>query len=321
MSDNRALLRGGSRSFYAASFLLPRQVRHHATALYAFCRLADDAIDLSADKHAALADFTARLDAAYAGTPHPDDLAFAATLKTCAIPYALPAALLEGFAWDAENRRYARFEDLLDYAARVAGAVGVMMALIMGARDATTLARAADLGTAMQLTNIARDVGEDARADRIFLPLEWLTDAGVTNLTMPSAALSCVVQRLLSEADILYMRAAGGLRRLPLACRCGIAAARRFYAAIGADIAARAYDSVTARAHVPGTRKLWLATLALADTLRAFPQTDAPALPANQFLIQHAAIAPAPVPKLVWVLDLFERLERTQREQTTRLQA
>ncbi len=88
-------------------------------------------------------------------------------------------ALLEGFAWDAAGRRYDTLDDLLDYAARVAGAVGAMMAVLMGVRDPALLARACDLGVAMQLTNIARDVGEDARAGRLYLPLAWLREAGI----------------------------------------------------------------------------------------------------------------------------------------------
>ncbi len=312
--DSRALLRGGSKSFYAASFLLPRAVRDHATALYAFCRLADDAIDFSRDKHAALAEFSARLDAVYAGTPHPADTAFAVTVQECKIPKTLPAALLEGFQWDAENRHYENFEDLLDYAARVAGSVGVMMALIMGARDAATLARAADLGAAMQLTNIARDIGEDAIANRVFLPQTWLHEAGVTTLDAPSPELASVTKRLLDEADILYKRAASGIARLPLACRCGIAAASRFYAAIGTEIAGQNYDSVSQRAYVPAPRKRRLAALAIIDALRPTAQTNAPALPATAYLVQAAAIT-EPKSGLIWVLDLFDRLERTQRTQ------
>ena len=94
-------------------------------------------------------------------------------------PAALPEALLEGLAWDAEGRSYETLDDLFDYAARVAGTVGVMMTLIMGVRSPEALARACDLGVAMQLTNIARDVGEDARMGRIYLPRQWLREAGV----------------------------------------------------------------------------------------------------------------------------------------------
>ena len=132
----------------------------------------------------------------------------------------LPAALFEGFQWDCEGRRYDSLEALHGYAARVAGAVGVMMTLLMGVRDGPALARACDLGVAMQLTNIARDVGEDARSGRLYLPLDWLREVGLDAdgflaAPAPSAALAGVVARLLAEADRLYARARGGIARLP----------------------------------------------------------------------------------------------------------
>jgi phytoene synthase len=110
----RAALRGGSHTFFAASLILPHEVRGPASALYAFCRLADDVIDLARDHDAALDDLHRRLARAYAGDPlpHPADRAFAATAAHFAIPYELPAALLEGFAWDAAGRRYDSLEAL-----------------------------------------------------------------------------------------------------------------------------------------------------------------------------------------------------------------
>jgi len=315
----RALLCGGSRSFFAASLLLPGRVRGPATALYAFCREADDAIDLGDDPAAALTRLHQRLDAAYAGNPeqNPVDRAFAATVECFAIPRALPAALIEGLAWDAAGRRYQSFPELLDYCARVAGGVGVMMTLIMGVRDPHALARAADLGVAMQLTNIARDVGEDAAAGRLFLPLDWLEDAGIDPSRLEfTPALAGVVRRLLGEAAALYARAAPGIAMLPLTCRTGIAAARRIYAAIGEKIALAGHDSITQRARVPDREKFALAGRAALDTLSWPGATTAPALPANLFLINAAIAAtpPAEPNAAMRVLMLFERLERVQRE-------
>ena len=145
-------------------------MREPACALYAFCRVADDAVDHSAD-----ADGRAGRPARAARTrstparrwPLAADRAFAEVVARFGIPRALPEALLEGFAWDVERRRYADLAALEAYAARVAGTVGAMMAMLMGvAIAATALARACDLGVAMQLSNIARDVGEDARPGR-----------------------------------------------------------------------------------------------------------------------------------------------------------
>ncbi len=177
----RALLRTGSRTFHAASRVLPGRVREPAIALYAFCRLADDAVDVDGGGHAALVELRRRLDLACAGRPldGPADRALADVLRRHAIPRDLPAALLDGFEWDCEGRRYPSYEALLDYCARVAGTVGAMMALLMGQRAPDVLARACELGVAMQLTNVARDVGEDARAGRVYLPLDWLRAEGI----------------------------------------------------------------------------------------------------------------------------------------------
>jgi hypothetical protein len=177
----RASIRTGSYSFHAASRLLPGRVRDPALVLYAFCRLADDAVDETEAKAAAVLRLRDRLDLCYQGRPlnAPEDRAFAAMVAQYDMPQALPEALLEGFAWDAEGRRYDTLSGVLAYSARVASAVGAMMCVLMGVRDADRLARACDLGLAMQLTNIARDVGEDARAGRLYLPLDWLDAAGV----------------------------------------------------------------------------------------------------------------------------------------------
>jgi len=138
-----AVLRRSGSTFALPIRLLPPAKRRGTTALYAFCRAADDAIDLGGGADA-LADLHARLAAAYAGRPRDTavDRAFAHTVAAYGIPQALPDALIEGMAWDTEGRRCATLGDLNAYAARVAGTVGVMMALLMGVRDQAALARA-----------------------------------------------------------------------------------------------------------------------------------------------------------------------------------
>ena len=319
------LLRGGSRSFHAASRLLPAQVRTGAMALYAFCRVADDAIDNAAPEHraAALADLHTRLANIYAGTPGPDpaDRAFAAAVRHHALPHAFPAALLEGFAWDAEGRRYADLAALHQYAVRVAGTVGGMMAHVMGVQDHAVLARAMELGLAMQLSNIARDVGEDAREGRLYLPLSWLEEAGIDAdafLRNPvlTPALRGVVARLLAEADRLYASATAGIAHLPLACRPAIHAARLFYQAIGHTAGAPGFNPVTTRAVVSTRRKQLLLPQALAASFQP-PQSLHPHTEAaiHSLLAQTPTRPPqrAPEPKqagrLVWIIDLFTTLE------------
>ena len=335
----KATLANGSRTFLAASYLLPRAVRDPACALYAFCRVADDAIDAEqagcGSAAEALADLRARLDRIYAGPEHcaggaagAPDRAFAAVVHGHAIPRELPEALLEGFAWDASARRYESLDDLHDYAARVAGAVGAMMALLMGARSPSALARACDLGVAMQLSNIARDVGEDARAGRVYLPLAWLREAGVDLeawLAAPrfDARIAAVVQRVLAEAERLYAGVDAGVAELPAGCRTGINAARFLYAEIGREVGRRGGNSVDSRAVVPGSRKL--ALLARAATRRTRPSLHAaPPLPATHYLVAAASharlrgpaqpIAAQAAGRVVWLLDLFERLERVERQ-------
>ncbi len=267
----RRLLRAGSRTFFLASLLLPRGVRDDATALYAFCRLADDAVDVEPRPGDALAQLRERLARVYQGRPlpQPADRALAAVVARCDIPRVLPEALLEGFAWDAEGRRYDDLAGVCAYSARVAGTVGAMMAMIMGVRDRDVAARACDLGVAMQLTNIVRDVGEDARAGRLYLPLAWLREAGIDPdawlaRPAPSAALGAVVQRLLAFADTLYWRAAAGIGRLPASCQPGMHAARVLYAEIGREVERRGLDPVSQRAVVAFSRKLQVLTAALA---------------------------------------------------------
>ena len=185
-------MRGGSKTFFAASLLLPARVRAPASALYAFCRLADDEIDLGSDPQRAMAGLHRRLDHVYAGRPQPIDAdhALAAVVHRFAIPRAMLDALLDGFVWDTQGRRYETLEDVHAYGARVAGAVGAMMALVMGTRDSAALARACELGVAMQLTNIARDVGEDARNGRLYLPRAWTRRTASCRPTSSGSAAS-----------------------------------------------------------------------------------------------------------------------------------
>ena len=316
------MLRGGSRSFHAASLLLPARVMVPATALYAFCRVADDAIDgADGPVQAALDGLHARLDRIYAGVPEdrPEDRALAWVARRHRLPRALMDALLEGFAWDAEGRVYEDLPALQAYAARVAGTVGAAMAVLMGVRDPGVMARACDLGVAMQLSNIARDVGEDARAGRLYLPRRWLRRAGIDAagfLADPrfTPALGEVVQRLLREADVLYARADAGIAALPTDCRPGIGAARRFYAAIGHRVAANGGNSVDARAVVPGAAKLGLVARAGFAVLRGGGSTALPPLPATRFLVVAAAgagVPPAPG-RLIWLLELFAALDARQ---------
>jgi len=325
-------IRHGSHSFHAAGRFLPARLRMPAHAVYAFCRLADDAVDTgTGDKRRAVARLTARLDRVYAGRPEnaPADRALARTVAAFAMPRDLPEALIEGLAWDAEGRRFATLSELKDYAARVAGAVGGMMAVLLGQRSEAMLARACDLGVAMQLTNIARDVGEDARNGRIYLPLDWMGEAGLDPDGFladprPVPRVRRLVARLLGEADTLYLHAEAGIARLPADCRPAIYAARFLYAEIGREVARAGHDSVTRRAVVGNARKAALAAKAV--RVASFPLArrwalGKPALAETRYLVDAARL-PEPAVRgqgrslidgVARVIDLWVEMELRDR--------
>ena len=322
MAQCRESIRTGSLSFHAASKLLPGKVRDPALALYAFCRLADDEVDEGHATTRAVWAREERLDRVYAGRPKdaPEDRAMAAIVAEFDMPRALPAALLEGLAWDAREDRYETLSDVRCYSARVAAAVGVMMCVLMRVRDPNALARACDLGVAMQLTNIARDVGEDARAGRLYLPLEWFEDAGLDPEAFladpsPRPEIRMMTRRLLAEADRLYRRSEAGIARLPGSARTGIWAARLIYDAIGAEVRRNGHDSVTCRVHTTKGQKLRLIARAsmLSSATRVLPTPAvilAPPLEEVRFLVEataHPVSAPGWSESLISVLAELKR--------------
>lgn len=329
-----ASLFGGSKTFFAASLVLPRSVREPATSLYAFCRMADDAIDLAPDPARALQDLRHRLDLIYRGSPVdcPADRAFADCVRRHRIPRQFPDGLLEGFEWDASGRGYEDLPAVRDYGLRVAGTVGAMMSMVMDVRERELVASACELGIAMQFTNIARDVGEDARNGRLYLPRQWMREAGLDPqawLERPqfSPALARVIERLLGEAQQLYRRSDAALSRLPRHCRMGMYAARLLYAEIGREVARRGFDSVNQRAVVPRRRKARILAAAWAAARRAPAPLPAIELAGADALLdacppaaQGAADCVRPArprieERVAWLVDLFERLERRERAQ------
>lgn len=317
------VIKAGSKSFHFASLMLPSDIRQAAYATYAFCRLADDEIDLGLDPITAIEMLSERLDRIYLGRPIDSsiDRAFSHIVSTYALPRELPDALLEGMLWDTQERRYQSLDELLDYAARVAGSVGAMMTVLMGNRSSLAVARACDLGLAMQLTNIARDVGEDARAGRIYLPLDWFDEVNMDPhafLARPvcSPAIQSLVKRLLETAEPLYERGLGGVSLLPKSCQTSIRAAGEIYRDIGTEIARNGYDSVSQRAVISKARKAQLLFKAARDTSGASSIASPSA--SSIFLVDavlkngDAELAPISPTRVNWVIDLFMRLEQRE---------
>lgn len=279
----------GSKSFAAAAKLFPADVRRSVLMLYAWCRHCDDVVDGqelgfgavelaqddAAEKLTELEDQTRR---AYAGEKMSDP-AFAA-FQEVALRHKIEPHFaydhLAGFAMDVEQTRYETIDDTLRYCYHVAGVVGLMMASIMGASKATVLDRACDLGLAFQLTNIARDIVEDARMGRCYVPAAWLREAGipVNEVALPKhrAALAVVAARLVDYAEPYYASANQGIIALPLRCAWAIATARNVYRQIGINVKARGAHAWDERVGTSRATKLWLlakgGTSALTSRLR-----------------------------------------------------
>ena len=256
-------------------------------------------------------------------------------VRQTALPRHLLDMLIEGFAWDAQGRSYQTLRELHDYAARVAGSVGAMMCWIMGCRDHDALMRACELGVAMQLTNISRDVGEDARMGRLYLPQLLLGQAGLNVKAWMREprfvpAVAQVVTQVLNEADRLYDQAMHGVASLPPDCRSAICAASLIYAEIGHQLRRSGLDSVNQRTVVSSSRKLVLLFMAWTQSgwIRMARQEPRP-LQAVQAMVEACmqdpnegvGASPAYFPsrsmnqRVVWVLELLEKRENLKRNQ------
>lgn len=264
----------GSKSFSAAARLLPPAVRDDVSRLYAWCRAADDAIDGQelghgerhvADPAAVLAELRSKTDAALKGAAtDPVFDGFGLVAARYGISRPLAHDLLDGFALDVAEARYHTLNDLAAYCYGVAGAVGVMMALVLGVRpeDGDTLDRASDLGLAFQMTNIARDIVADARVGRVYLPTVWLEEAGVAPtaeaIADPSAhpGVFSVADQLIAAAERYYASAGVGVARLPFRTAWAIASAANVYREIGVRRRAAGPKGLPTRARTTTADKL-----------------------------------------------------------------
>jgi phytoene synthase len=257
----RAVVREHGRTFYFASHFLPPRRRDAISAAYAYCRIADDIVDRAprtgmAAASAALDRWEGELDAPM----HPVAVAFTVARERYAIPCQAARDLIAGVRMDLDPPRYETWDDLRLYCYRVAGTVGLMAAPVFGCREDEALAQAVDLGIAMQLTNILRDVGEDARAGRLYLPLEDLAAFGCDPERIvegrPEGRFTGLMRFEIARARALY---ASGLRGVPALIPAGqvtTLAAAHLYAKILNRIEEQGYDVFSRRAYVSHPRKL-----------------------------------------------------------------
>ena len=254
------------RSFRLAGRLLPRATLLDAADLYAFCRtvddLADEATDASAAR-AALADIRRAIELEDRG--HGAAARMLALRDRTGVGLTAATTLIDTVVDDIGSVRVAHEAALLQYAFGVAGTVGQMMCVVLGADDARAEPYAVDLGMAMQLTNIARDVVEDAARDRLYLPATWLpADLDPSDISNAAGPAFTAVTRVLETADGLYRRAELGYRYLPARVRPAIRVAGRLYEEIGHRIMRRGPAHLaSARCVVPVSRKLVLVATCL----------------------------------------------------------
>jgi phytoene synthase len=278
-------IRVHSKSFAMASRLFPRVVRDRAVVVYAWCRRADDAVDLAGSEgvEAALERLGSELDDIYTGRPLTDAVlvAFQETVRDCGIHRSYPEDLLAGMEMDVVDTHYDTMDTVLRYCYCVAGTVGLMMCHVMGMTDESATRNAVHMGMAMQLTNICRDVLEDWDRKRLYIPQSTLAQFGCDDLTsrlgepFPEGARGPVAQAtefLLDEADRYYTSGDAGLRALSWRCALPVVAARRVYSTIGTRVRAARCDPMAGRAIVPSSQKLRLVSASLLMSFLDLPR-------------------------------------------------
>lgn len=286
----------GSKSFAAAARLFDAHTRRSAVLLYAWCRHCDDVIDGQQAGHDAvvisqeeaqvrLLDLQRQTEAACADLPV-DQPAFAA-LREVARRHDIPRAeafdLLEGFAQDVSACRYQTLDEVMVYCYHVAGVVGLMMARVMGVQEARVLDRACDLGLAMQLTNIARDIVDDAKVGRCYLPQAWLSEFDLSADDLADvrhrAAVATLARRLVAHAEPYYASAQAGLPALPLRSAWAVATAGQVYRRIGLKVDSAGIDAWDGRLSTSKREKVGALVTgfwqALSCRLRRYPQRPA----------------------------------------------
>ncbi|MGH2515252.1 MAG: phytoene/squalene synthase family protein, partial [Ktedonobacterales bacterium] len=270
----RGVARQIARTFYYGSLFLPREKRRASWALYAFCRTADDIADepaLYPQPAAELDRWRAALLATYAGNPRgPVMTAWADMLAMYAVPMQPALDLLDGVAMDVRGHDYQTFDDLRLYCYRVAGTVGLLMSPILGYATPEALGAAVDLGIAMQLTNILRDIGEDLGAGRVYLPAEDMDRFGYTHEELRAGVINpafvALMEFEMARAEDYYRSGMRGIRLLNADSRLAIALSGTLYHNILRRIRRNCYDVFTRRAHISLPGKLatlpavWLST-------------------------------------------------------------
>jgi len=252
------------KSFYWASFFLPNKNKDAASELYSICRYFDDLAD------EAPTDQSEKLKSEFEqicnNVEHPINKFF----KSNNIPIQILGDLIQGLIRDQKLVRIQTEKDLIEYSYQVAGTVGLMMQPLILIKDKNANKHAVDLGIAMQLTNIARDIYEDAIMNRVYLPKEWLKEISIEHLKSDTAdeiqtQMNVILKRLIDLSEIYYQNGFSGMRYIPIKTRLAIFFAAKIYRAIGIKIKVNNYQYSNKRVYLNKLNKLWI-------TIKSLPE-------------------------------------------------
>lgn len=247
-------LKKHGKSFYWASYFLPNRSKSAAAELYSICRYFDDLADNSFDDQSE--NLVNELNIIRNKNDHPINQFF----NNHNISLDILEDLIQGLIKDQKEVRIKNQTELVNYSYQVAGTVGLMMSPLILVTERDAKKHAIDLGIAMQLTNIARDIFEDANMNRIYIPKDWLGDIKITDLQNPSNTskkieIEKVIKKILDLAELYYLNGLSGMKYIPIRTRLGIFFAAKIYREIGQKIKRNHYKYATDRTFVSNLNK------------------------------------------------------------------
>ena len=264
---NTYSIKSEGKSFYWASFFLPKKNRIAASRLYSICRYLDDVADNSK------LDTSSQIKNIFNQIKENESSEINVFFKKNNINLGILKDLIDGLISDQQNVRVTDEKELIDYSYKVAGTVGLMMLPIINTKDAEARKHAIDLGIAMQLTNIARDVYEDAKMNRLYLPKEWLGQVSVSDLIdnklddQKKRLIELSIKNLIELSDKFYANGFSGMKFIPLRTRLAIFFAAKIYKGIGEKIKSGGYVYKLERVYLNKLEKLWITIISIPEFL------------------------------------------------------
>ena len=264
---NTYSIKSEGKSFYWASFFLPKKNRIAASRLYSICRYLDDVADNSK------LDTSSQIKNIFNQIKENESSEINIFFKKNNINLGILKDLIDGLISDQQNVRVTDEKELIDYSYKVAGTVGLMMLPIINTKDAEARKHAIDLGIAMQLTNIARDVYEDAKMNRLYLPKEWLGQVSISDLIdnklddQKKKLVELSIKNLIELSDKFYANGFSGMKFIPLRTRLAIFFAAKIYKGIGEKIKSRGYVYKLEGVYLNKLEKLWITIISIPEFL------------------------------------------------------